>query len=75
MGDRLFKITRPGDPEWIELVITKLPRITVTDETLEELEGNRGLYRGDVRIGIGEVYTDREYEEKRERILARPVSN
>ena len=45
----------------------------VTEAALREIEKNAGKYRGSVRLAIGRIYTDQEFEQRRQRVLAQPL--
>ena len=56
---------------WIDALRQDLPeRVPVTESTREALKGHGRRYRGSVRLAMGSIYTDAEYEERRQHILA-----
>ena len=57
--------------DWREVINEDFPRIEVTEETIRNSVrmAQRG-YRTDVRVAMGRVYTDKEYEARRQRVLS-----
>ena len=51
-----------------------LPKINITDKTIEHIKNNLQMYvNAPVRIFMGKVYTDEEYEKRRKRVLETPL--
>ncbi len=59
---------------WREVISADFPKIEITQATIKEnmMLARRG-YRADMRIATGKVWTDKEYEAYRARVLATPL--
>ena len=56
---------------WSQALREDFPeRALITESTREALKGQGKRFRGSVRLAMGRIYTDVEYEERRQRVLA-----
>jgi hypothetical protein len=60
---------------WQEVIALDFPEQgPVTEETVQEMvRYGQTHYVGDVRLATGRVWTDKAYEERRERVLSTPL--
>ena len=66
----------PDRNDWKKYIDVDLPQTgEITSEVVERnsLLLLSGRYIGDVRIALGMVWTDKEYESYRERVLSTPL--
>ena len=63
----------PGTEEWNRLLNTDWPDYKITEQTRELAMTNVLKYRSSARLAMGKVYTDEEYEARREKILSIPL--
>ncbi|MGB0745275.1 MAG: hypothetical protein ACPGSB_12190 [Opitutales bacterium] len=60
--------------DWQDLVRVDFPKLGVIDEkTVARINRHSTRFRGGVRISHGRIWTDREYNERRERVLNTPL--
>lgn len=60
---------------WIDLIDVDLPDYgPITQKTIEETQKGGSRSRGSVRVSMGKVWTDKEYEQRRNRVLNTPLS-
>ena len=63
----------PGTEEWNRILNADLPNYKVTEETRKTAKRNALRYRSSVRLAMGNIYTDEEFEAYREKVLSTPL--
>ena len=60
--------------DWRDVINVDFPKVEVTEETIRNSVrmAERG-YRTDMRVATGRVYTDAEYEARRQRVLSQEL--
>ncbi len=60
--------------DWRSFIRKDLPKIgPITKETVQYTLENAARFRGSVRSSLGRIWTDEDYEERRNRILNTPL--
>lgn len=63
-----------SDEKKENILFEELPKLKITEETRKDVLEYPEFYTScDVRTRMGKFYTDEEYEQRRERVLSRPL--
>jgi len=60
--------------DWKEVIYEDFPRLEITEEVIRNsVQMSQRGYRTDFRIATGRVWTDKDYEARRMRVLSTPL--
>jgi hypothetical protein len=60
--------------DWQEVIDSRFPAVgPITEETRRQIVRESFALRGSVRLTMGRVWTDREYEKRRSKVLGSPL--
>ena len=55
---------------WKDLIKKDMPKMgPITDETVDCTLNNASRFRGSMRVSTGRIWTDKDYDERRKRVL------
>ena len=66
-------MTRLTNKTNLEIMNTEFSNLKIDESTRERVKQFAFRYRGSVRISSGRIYTDEEYEKRREKVLNTPL--
>jgi hypothetical protein len=67
-------MTEPRLKDWREVIGLDFPEVEITDATVQNaVQMSQRGYRTDMRIATGRVWTDKDYETRRAKILSTPL--
>ena len=70
----LFLAVGAGMKDWKKVINVKMPEVgPITKKSIDETKKNSHRFRGSTRVSTGRVWTDREYEIWREKVLNTPL--